>query len=53
MNNKISSYNSWRNFRTLIGEINENEYNEKEIYFQNLKSKADFNITNIQKITNG
>ena len=51
--NKISPPNSLRNIRSLIGELDVSVTNEKEIYFQNLKNNADFNIATLQKITKG
>jgi hypothetical protein len=51
--NKITTPTSLRNIRSLTGEIDVSVSNEKEIYFQNLKNNADFNITTLQKITKG
>jgi hypothetical protein len=51
--NKISPPNSLRNIRSLTGELDVSVTNEKEIYFQNLKNNADFNIATLQKITKG
>ena len=49
--NKITSPSSLKNVKSLSGEINVSVSNEKEIYFQNIKNKADFNITILNKIT--
>ena len=51
--NKISTPNSLKNIKSLTGEINVSVNNEKEIYFQNIKKNADFNIATLQKITKG
>ena len=51
--NKITSPSSLKNVKSLSGEINVSVSNEKEIYFQNIKNNADFNINTLQKITKG
>ena len=51
--NKIQSPGSLINVKSLSGEINVSVSNEKEIYFQNIKNNADFNINTLQKITKG
>ena len=51
--NKIQSPSSLINVKSLSGEINVSVSNEKEIYFQNIKNNADFNINTLQKITKG
>ena len=51
--NKTTSPSSLKNVKSLSGEINVSVSNEKEIYFQNIKNNADFNINTLQKITKG
>ena len=49
--NKITSPNSLNSIKSITGEIDVTVSNDNEIYFQNIKNNAEFNINVLQKIT--